>query len=369
MTIASISIISTSGNPDKVNEDGWAIVEDPTWVIAAVIDGASARGILSSLKAFLGQQGFNQPAAWVTTVVRRQFYQTFTTQPQDPLREALLTANQTVRVGLEAAPSMAEIYEWLEHGPIEPLPHMLQHCSPSLATEIQQTFTSLFPEERWQQLELDTRYLRLLLPACVTTVVRLDLSRETFDFAHVGDTALLKVDNSGDVHLLTQDQMGHFDDEALEKVWQAVQQPGNQVDNVAQAVERVPSVRETNLLNGRRHNYVDEQGRTQPSEGCGVINGLTALKDYIQTGQGVLNPSGRLYLLSDGLTLPLSPPRETPSARIQDNLIGWTKALHQGDLQALLRHLWSLTEADTSRNIFPRFKHCDDATALLITMI
>jgi serine/threonine protein phosphatase PrpC len=276
-------------------------------------------------------------------------------------------ANRALRSALEAVPGMIEVYHWLEESPITPLSDLVQHSSQPLAAELSQVFNSLFPAGRWQQL--DTRYLRLLLPACVITVVRLELSGRTFDFAHVGDTALLKADNLGHVHLLTQDQMGRFDDEALEEAWQAVQQPGNQVDNVAQAVERVRSVRETNLLNRIRHNYVNEQGHTQSGEGCGVINGLTALEAYIQTGQGVLNSGDRLYLLSDGLTLPLSLPRETPSPHIQDDVAGWTKALIQGDVQALLRHIQSLTEADISRNVFPRFKHRDDATAVLITVL
>jgi serine/threonine protein phosphatase PrpC len=323
--------------------------------------------LLPSLENFLGAQGNQrQPAAWATGIIRRTFYQLFTTRPTAAPFEVLLAANQALRSELEIVPSLTKIYRWLELEPIKLLQDVVQDSSELLAIELTQVFASLFPGEYWPLL--DTRYLRLLLPACVATVVRLNLSSGIFDFAHAGDTALFKVDTSGEIHLLTQDQMGPFDAQVLELALQAVKQPGNQIVNVAQAIDTLSALRETNLLNGVRHNYVDEYGHTQPGAGCGVVNGLAALSDYIQIGQGILNPGDQLFLMTDGLTLPLSSPGGDLPTAVQNGLTGWIEALHQGDVQALLKHVQNLIEADPNRSIFPRVKHRDDATALVMTL-
>jgi serine/threonine protein phosphatase PrpC len=370
MAVVSLSVVSAPGAPDRINEDGWVAVEDrtsPGWVAAAVIDGASVRGKLPSLVAYLSEEGHEpQPAVWATTVIRSALYPVFTAQPPALPLDALLEANRALRSALEAVPNMVEVYTLLEGRSIEPLPDVLRRCTKPLATELHQVFTSLFPAERWPLL--DARYLRLVLPACVTTLVRLNLSSGVFDFAHVGDTALIQVDAAGEVHLLSQDQMGAFDDKVLNIALKAVQQQDNQVHNVAQAIQTVPAVRETNILTGVRHNYVNENGQTQPGEGCGVINGLAALNDYVQTGEGTLAPGDRLYLMSDGLTLPMSHPKESLPALVRDGLTGWKQALYRGDALAMLQHVRTIGEADASRNLFPRMKQHDDATALMVAM-
>jgi hypothetical protein len=134
------------------------------------------------------------------------------------------------------------------------------------------------------------------------------------------------------------------------------------VHNVAQAIQTVPAVRETDILNGVRHNYVNENGHTQPGEGCGVINGLAVLNDYVQTGEGTLTPGDRLYLMSDGLTLPMSCREGSLPPLVRDSFAGWRQALHRGDVLAMLRHVQSIAEADASRNLFPRMKQHDDAS-------
>jgi serine/threonine protein phosphatase PrpC len=333
-----------------------------------VIDGASVRALLPSLETYLSQQGHDKssPAVWATTVIRGALYRVFTDQPPVPSLEALLAANRALRSALQVVPGMAEVYALLDNRSVEPLPDVLANCTESLATELRQVFASLFPAERWRSL--DARYLRLTLPVCVATLVRLNLSSGVFDFAHAGDTALIRVDTADEVHLLSQDQMGAFDERSLEAALKAVQQGDNNVHTVAQAIQMVPSVREMNRLNGVRHNYVNERGHTEPSEGCGVINGLAELGDYARTGGGRLAPGDRLYLMSDGFTLPLSHPKGSLPTLVAERLAEWKQALHRGDLPALLNQARSIADADVSRNIFPRFKHHDDATALLIMM-
>jgi hypothetical protein len=370
MAVVSLSVVSVPGIPDRINEDGWVAVEDrtpPGWVAAAVIDGASVRGKLPSLVAYLSEEGHGpQPAVWATTIVRSALCHAFTAQPSALPLDALLAANHALRSALEAVPNMVEVYTLLEGRPIEPLPDVLGQCTEPLATELHQAFTSLFSAERWPLP--DTRYLRLVLPACVTTLVRLNLSSGVFDFAHVGDTALIQVEAAGEVHLLSQDQVGAFDDMVLEIALEAVRQQDNQVHNVAQAIQTVQAVRERDILNGVRHNYVNENGQTQPGEGCGVINGMAELRDYIQTGKGALAPGDRLYLMSDGFTLPMSHHKGSLPPLVRDGLAGWRQALHRGDVLAMLQHVRTIGDADAPRNLFPRMKQHDDATALMIAM-
>jgi hypothetical protein len=56
------------------------------------------------------------------------------------------------------------------------------------------------------------------------------------------------------------------------------------------------------------------------------------------------------------------------SPLVRDNLAGWRQALHSGDVLAMLKHVRSIAEADAPRNLFPRMKQHDDATALTIAM-
>lgn len=365
-----VSLISAPGSPNRVNEDGWAIVQDPTppsWITAAVIDGASIRGMLPSLRAYLDKQGVEdcRPPVWATAVVRQAFYRAFTKQPSLPPFETLLAANRALRSASEGAPGMVELFEQLEQPLSRPLAEIFQPGSQPLAIELSQLFTELFPKQ-WEQL--DSRYLRLVLPVCVTTVVRLNLSTAQFDFAHAGDTLLLKVTAAGQVHRLSQDQVGPYDQKALDIAVQA-RHSNNRLTSVAQAIELTPAAREINRLNGVRHNYVDEAGQPRPEQGCGVVNGLDTIRAYIQTGTGSLSSGDRLYLMSDGFALPLSSPSEKPTFRLNESLSRWQAALLAGDVDALQKHLQEVTEADASRNIFPRFKHRDDATALLISAL
>ena len=367
MTVVSVNAVSAPRAPDRVNEDGWVAVEDrtlPGWVAAAVIDGASVRGLLPSLETYLGERGYgSHPAVMATRVVRCALYHSFTHPPMHP-RDALLKANRALRSALEAVPAMAEVYEILENSSSEPLPQLLAKSAEPLAAEIRQVFTSLFPDGRWRSL--DTRYLRLLLPSCVATLVRINLSTRQFHFAHAGDTALVQVDAAGTIQSLCQDQMRPFDERMLQVALEAVQEPGNESHTVLQAMQSVPAVREMDRLNGVHHNYVDHKGQVQPEEGCGVVDGLAALSEYVQTGEGKLEPGDRLYLMSDGLTLPMHTPNATLTPPVGDSVARWRRALREGDLPILLHSVRDIAEEDASRDLFPRIHDHDDATALLI---
>lgn len=371
MTTVSFAGISTPGAPERTSEDGWIIIEDrtpPGWLSAAVIDGASVRAMLPGLRDYLTQHSYEpKPAVWATMIVRHALERAFIRQPPANLHEVLLAANRSLRAELEAVPSLAEIYSLLNRRNIEPLPKSFMHCSLSLSTELTNVFSDLFPDGLWRSL--DTRYLRLLLPACVATAVRLNLSSGAFDFAHVGDTALVKITTSGTIQILSQDQMEIFDQQMLMIAIEATQQPANQFDTITETIQTIPAVREKDILNGVRHNYIDEGGNTIKGEGCGVINGMEELNDYIYAGNDTINRNERLWLMSDGLTLPLSAPSTMQHPIIVNSLSKWTRSLKNGEPAELLRYTREMLNADMSGTIFPRVKHFDDATALTLSLI
>lgn len=369
MRPVTFSAISAAGGPDRINEDGWAAVETakpPGWFSAAVIDGASVRGVLPSLAAYVERQGYGgSSAAWATSVVRGAICQAFTNGALASPRDALLTANRALRTALEAVPGMAEVYALMERQSAEPLLDGIEGCTASLRDELRQAFEALFPDGAWYRL--DTRYLRLVLPACVATLVRSNLSSGKFDFAHAGDTALALAVSGGGFSLLSEDQMQVFDRVVIE-IGLAAARQRDEIRNLAEAVQVMPDIRELNLLNGVRHNYVDEDGHTQPGEGCGVVNGLASLSDYVQTGDQVLSRGSRLYLMSDGIMLPLSSHSDDLSPSMRASVAGWCQALEEGDVSAMLRHARLIAGEDASRDAFPRLKDRDDATVLMMAV-
>lgn len=135
-----------------------------------------------------------------------------------------------------------------------------------------------------------------------------------------------------------------------------------------EAVKSFPPAREQNILNGIRHNYVNEKGKVVPSEGCGVINGLSQIEPYIQTGTSNLNPGEKIYIMSDGLTLPLySQLCHSTQKSITNRIKGYRKALQEGDIPTLFQLSREIEEIDNEGNIFHRAKIHDDATCIMIS--
>src|SRR5690606_11381520 len=138
---------------------------------------------------------------------------------------------------------------------------------------------------------------RLMLPACVTTVVRLSMTQNKVCYAHAGDTSLITRYKDGTVQQLTRDEMGLYDAKALQVAKEI--RTETRVPNLSDVVkdERVVAV---NMHNGIYHNYVDESGNTDPEIGVGVVNGLLELEDYVDTGEFNTENIASLILCTDG---------------------------------------------------------------------
>lgn len=367
--VSGIEVISEAApSPQgRVNEDTWIFYHHPEpldLIVAAVIDGVSARVVHDWLKLFLQKQKNGvPPGVFVASVARMSMYQTVIQNPMLPLKQALLSANDALRGELDAA--------------------------------IPKGINGLTKEF------YDPREVRLVLPASVVTIARLskERSKKVLEYAHAGDTILFIVYRDGIVHVPTSDQMGKFDNQALNKAMEIVNDPTSGILHMREAVER-EEVKQINLSNGIRHNYIDEHGRTHPGEGCGVIDGLFELADYIETGSIALSNVEFVCLLSDGLIWPTSLEEielqaeyqvlageldrvqsELQQKKLHKRVEEVEKRLHErieeryqhmveiiriGGLRGLLEAIRRLEREDIYFDKYPRLKPHDDATGILI---
>jgi hypothetical protein len=112
------------------------------------------------------------------------------------------------------------------------------------------------------------------------------------------------------------------------------------------------------------HNFVDENGATNPARGVGVIDGLPQLADYIRTGMITLDGLAAIIVVSDGAIWP-APLHETPRAQKARYERMWAQVRQEG-LSGYLAALRAEERADSNRERYPRFKLHDDATAVAL---
>ena len=321
--------------PNRGNEDAWLALENnqPSGtIIAAVIDGAGARLALPPLQKALAQyhQGISA-AAFASQTVQSSLLKQFTDQPNLALDAALLKANETLQT---------KVAGYI--GRFSPEHILMLAGQPSTS---------------------DPRRIRLVLPACVITLIRLNKTTGQLEFAHAGDTSLLEIKRNGEVVRHTSDQMGAYDTAALRlavELWKERKLP-----HLSDAIN-LPDVRQLNNKNGLRHNFADENGQTQPGHGCGVIDGLPELVDYIETGtlQVDLQQTEGFCLLSDGMEL-LAPLEESPVQTVA-RLNKTGQILKTGGVGGLFETIQHMAQSDPYFDQYPRMKFIDDATGIYL---
>jgi cellobiose-specific phosphotransferase system component IIA len=336
MRIVHIEVLSRAAPVEgRVNEDAWLILELPAYpgfVVMTVIDGASMRVPLPPLMRNLQEHypGLT-PAAYAAHCLRASLIDQLAREPACSLSAALLTANETLRQTVAQAVGSFD------------------------AAEILAVVDA--------HLGDDWRNVRLVLPACVVTLARLDLAHRQLEYAHLGDTSLVEIRRNGETVRHTTDQMGPFDSLMLQAA-AAIQQ--NQSLPHFQNAVRLPEIRKLDIQNGLRHNYVNSQGRTDQREGCGVINGLPEAADYIEMGTVAVDPEQTLgfFLLSDGLEL-LSVLQESVGQREQ-RLCNAANIVQQSGLRGLYAAVSKMAQADPYYDQYPRGKLQDDATGIYL---
>lgn len=315
----------------RMNEDAGYCASDGRTALAVAVDGASQRLDLPILKQLVVAAGLpdeTTPAAYVARHTR-DFIKD---HPHLSPWEMIAQANRAWRSRLETIIHLLTA----EH-----IAELTPHHAAILAD--------------------DPRLLRLLLPACVVTMAKVDHQTNTLSYAHAGDTALFAFYKDGSARRVTRDQMAQHDGQAISiarQIW---------ADTGAAHLSGVighPEVTERNLNNGLYHNYVDEQGQSDPMVGVGVIDGLLELESYIEVGELSLESLEGVLLCSDGIPLPI-PADDTPDQAHQ-RLTTLRNIVMDEGLHSYLRYLRQIEANDPHLDKYPRFKVHDDITAVLM---
>jgi hypothetical protein len=336
LMITCLDVLSCRASiKNRVNEDAFLVLESidrPRAMIVAVMDGVSMRVLLPPFLAYLEKNypGLT-PAAFATQYLRTNLISQFYKDPRRSLRDVLLNANSALRKTIGKT-----------MGGFDPVKILAEANRP---------------------LGDDMRNVRMMLPACVITLARLDLVSRRLDYAHLGDTNLIEIFRNGEAIRHTADQMGPFDSMMLQTA--ANIQIENQLPHFQDAV-MLPEVRELNLRNRLRHNYVNARGHTDRQEGTGVINGLPQAEDYIDTGSIAVDPSRTVgfLLLTDGLELfpILCEQREQSEQRIRQI----ARLVRESGLRGLYDAVRKMAQGDPLFDQYPRVKYMDDATGIYI---
>lgn len=329
--IESAIVCQTAPTPNRINEDACLYLSNASMTLAAVIDGASQRIAVPAIQQLAEQAQPNQPtttAAYVAQLTRDYIQDHPHLTPS-----ALITgANDHLRAQLSTV------------------------IDPFSAS----TFAKHVPDQA-ELLQADARWIRLMLPVCVATVIKIDHLTNELTFAHVGDTALFTFNRSGDIERITADQMDAHDAAALNRAQTIKTETG--ATHLADVLNH-PDVSAYNRNNGLYHNFVDENGYPDTTQGVGAIDGLPEISAYIQTGQLKTDTLEGLLLCSDGFQLPA--PLNESAEQTATRLMHMREWLTRNGLREYLNYLRQVEADDHTRDRFPRFKIHDDATGIYL---
>lgn len=226
-----------------------------------------------------------------------------------------LTAKYAVHYGAEVTPSGVAarlvrdtVAKYAPDVPFVPLPEIVVKANAQLASDLEAIYGALSAEailKAEPQLTIlaeEPRALRLTLPACTYTAVRVDLACQQLEVAHGADSALLLLMDDGTMQQITPDQMAQHDDvyeEARRSMPdELAHHPFFRALGFSRAVE-------LDRMNGLYHNYVAPDGTLDPTVGVSVVNGLPQMRDYMFTAVRPLVGVQAVIVASDGAFWPL----------------------------------------------------------------
>lgn len=340
---APILEIVSQGVPGRLNEDAWIAMQGGPLgenMILAAIDGATTRLTPPPLRRYLETlPGQITPAAYSARTARDSLARQVGTGMPVELRTLLIEANA------------------------------------DLGRELIRLFGALtlecmsFPDEVSATLAHDPRLVRLGLPASVITLVDYEPSRGRLRYAHAGDTLLLVAYQDGRVSVPTEDRVTPTDHPLMRT---ALKMRGYYPDLPFCELVRLPEVRRFNLDSALRHNFVDEFGLPQPSQGIGVIDGLPEFRYFIQIGQVELDGVAFVCVMTDGLEWPASArelftdnPGEEATLQRQRRA-RMVALIRELGLGGYVTHLRETEAEDADHERYPRMKMHDDATGVLL---
>lgn len=299
---------------DRLNEDAYLVADDGRFITAAAIDGVTDRLVSEALQPLFESCAEEvNGSAYAAWMVRDAIMADLPVVPHEALRDA----NHRLRENI------AHCYD----GGYDPERIVAQ-------------------EPALKPFADDPRYFRLVMPACVATLIRVDLDDRRLDYAHLGDTELL---------------LFHTDGRTTRGV---VHRRENAAQGLVDADDADPRVRKYRR-NGLLHNYTDQSGNTDTTVGIGVLNGQHEAADYALTGTLGLDGVEGIVVCSDGFLWPAHSD-ETPAGE-SARLDSMRRRIERAGLGGYLDALRAEEATDPERTRYPRPKMHDDATAVYIT--
>ena len=337
----SVEVVSHTP-PDRLNEDAWLVMQTGPLgerISMAAIDGATTRMTPPPLQSYLDSLPIHlTPAAYSARMTRDSLARHIAEGLFGDLRTLLLEANAD-------------------------LGRALIHLFGALTLD-----GMGFPEEVLATLSHDPRLVRLGLPASVITLAEYNPANHELRYAHAGDTALLVAHRNGRAEVPTHDLTSSDND--LKRAALKLRQYRPEL--AFRELVRQPEIQKHNLHNGLHHNFVDEHGLPQPSQGTGVINGLPELRYFVKTGKIFLDDVAFVCVMTDGLEWPAS--RAEAFAESADEAAGlaaerWAfmaEHIRKLGLSGYLDLLRETEADDADHERYPRMKTHDDATGVLL---
>ena len=193
------------------------------------------------------------------------------------------------------------------------------------------------------------------LPGCAATTAMVDPKAGQISFSHVCDTKLILFRPGSDLRWETETQS--LDPEVLALT----------VTNAA-ALRTSPrqALWETDYcgsaLTDPKKLDMLYRGRENISHGLGVLNGMPAMIDFLQSGEIATAPYSHLLLATDGLALPSLPNEDSWRATVR------YLSAHELKLRSLLRQVRERQDSDPDFIRYPRFAARTDASGILVKL-
>lgn len=250
------------GVPGRINEDRYFVSDDGRYLTAVVADGVTVGVESVALQPLFNGLTAAAYAAALTCAVIAQ-------HPTRSPAEQIAAANGAL------AAQMIPIYGALTA-------EAVFAAEPNLA-----------------DYRDDPRLFRLVLPACVIVVARFDLAERHLEYAYAGDSELLLIAESGEIHHLTGGLAILPMQPPLDLYSRLVAQHPDALPPVEADKTRIRNLR------GRiHHNYVDLDGQPELTRGVGVINGQAELAHYVRGGSMSLDGIIGALVCTDGMVWP-----------------------------------------------------------------
>lgn len=190
------------------------------------------------------------------------------------------------------------------------------------------------------------------LPACLTTIAKLDFKNNLLKFAHIGDTYGIGNNSDGSTFIFTDDKNNKFDQEMFDLMKKISIEKGITIRQARQGDELKKTLYQMFI---RRNNNPN-------GFGSGLVNGDPNAVQYIQSGQFSLDSIQSILIATDGFEIM---GKNQNNSTFRQNIF---KIINQNGLPGFIKLKKKSEDLDPDWN-YPRYKHSDDASAVYVTLV